>query len=70
MSNINFLSKRAWPWMQHGKKKKAQKVEEYVKEKMQDWEALDAPHLEHITWGWHLMFQIFTLVPSLQGLLP
>jgi hypothetical protein len=56
--------------MQHGKKKKAQKVEEYVKEKMQDWEALDAPHLEHITWGWHLMFQIFTLVPSLQGLLP
>ncbi len=30
---------------------KAQKVEEYVKNKMQDWEALVAPCLECITWG-------------------
>jgi hypothetical protein len=37
--------------MQHGKKKKAHKVEEYVNKKKQDWEALVAPHLEHITWG-------------------
>jgi hypothetical protein len=52
------------------KEKKPKKVEEYVKEKMQDWEALVAPHLECITWGWHLMFQIFTPIPLLQGVLP
>jgi len=40
-----------------------------VKKKLQDWEALVAPHLERITWGWHLMFQIFTTIPLLQGLL-
>ncbi len=51
-------------------KKKPQKVEEYVKKKMQEWEALVPPHLKHITWGWHLMFQILTIVPLLQGLFP
>jgi hypothetical protein len=52
------------------KGKKAQKVKKYVKKKMQDWEALVAFDLECITWGWHLMFQIFTTLPLLQGFLP
>jgi hypothetical protein len=52
------------------KEKRTQKVEKYVKKKMQDWEALVAPHLERITWEWHPMFHIFTIVPLLPGVLP
>ncbi len=69
MSNINFLSKQAWPWMQHGKKK-GPKSWIVCEKKMQDWEALVVPHLKRITWGWHFMFQIFTTIPLLQGFLP
>jgi hypothetical protein len=52
------------------KEKRAQKVEKCVKNKMQDWEALVAPHLECIIWEWHPMFHIFTIVPLFQGVLP
>jgi hypothetical protein len=51
------------------KKKRPKKLNSMLK-KMQDWEALVALHLKHITWGWHLMFQIFTTIPLLQGFLP
>ncbi len=35
-----------------------QKIDEYVKKKMQDWEANTAPQMEHITQGWHPMYHI------------
>ncbi len=35
-----------------------QKFDEYVKKKMQDWEANTAPQMEQITQGWHPMYHI------------
>jgi hypothetical protein len=31
------------------KERRAQKIEKYIKKKMQDWEAKVAPHMEQIT---------------------
>jgi hypothetical protein len=36
-----------------------QKVHEYVKKKMDIWEAQVAPHMEKINWCWHPMIHIF-----------
>jgi hypothetical protein len=47
------------------KEKKAHKVEKYMKNKMQDCEALVVFCLKCITWGWHPIFQIFTTIPLL-----
>jgi len=55
----------------HGpqKDKRAQKVHEYVKKKMDNWEAQVAPCMEKITWGWHPMFHIFNIVSFLWTIL-
>ncbi len=46
--------------------KRQQKVNEFVTKKMVVWEQAIAFHREHITWGWHPMYHIMTIVPLLQ----
>jgi hypothetical protein len=52
------------------KERRAQKIDEYVKKKIQDWEVSVALHMEQITYRWHLMYHILCDVPLLHNVLP
>jgi hypothetical protein len=52
------------------KEKRGQKIKEYIKKKMQDWEIKATLCMEKITWGWHPMYHIFCIVLLLQSVLP
>jgi hypothetical protein len=47
-----------------------QKIDEYVKKKIQDWEANMTPQMEQITWEWHPMYHVFYNISLLQSVLP
>ncbi len=44
-----FLGKLVMGLKATWKERRAQKIEKYIKKKMQDWEAKVAPHMEQIT---------------------
>jgi hypothetical protein len=46
-------------------RRKRHKKHEYVKKKMDNWEAQVAPRMEKIISKWHPMFHIFNIVPLL-----
>ncbi len=50
--------------MHHYKDISAQKIDECVKKKMQDWEVRTALHMEQITWEWHYMSPHFLECPT------
>jgi hypothetical protein len=46
------------------------RIVEYVDNKMHNFDAIVAPEIERIKWGWHPLFYIFTTIPTLKALAP